>query len=411
MSVTKSPNDIASIKVEQFLERNGIDQSEWKDSGCDWEELQRIAADHRAHFGTLNDAAEFFGKTIQRFGGVHSVRWRVKDVEHLLKKIIRKCVAEKEQEDGKYKCVTVDNYFETITDLIGVRALHLFKEDYRGIHRELLSTWTPLEGEQTAYVRGGEEQSEFAAGLQQAGFVVKAHGAGYRSLHYVFEIKPTLRAIRAEVQVRTIFEEGWSEIDHTIRYPDFNDNPMVLYCLQILNRMAGSADEMGGFVRGLTQMLDKQAAEFATAIEERDDARAKREDALEKVSESIRQMAELKESNSEFRALAETFQRQVQVLQEREAAASAISPFQISVYGGTGHNAGGVGTSWASPNMVHNGGGLMGGLGNQTSPFAPLDPAAIAAVAESMSGMRGIPVSQLWKPDAPTPPKKKGGGD
>jgi hypothetical protein len=76
--------------------------------------------------------------------------------------------------------------------------------------------------------------------------------------------------VLAEVQVRTIFEEGWSEIDHRIRYPYDMDNLLLSQFLVIFNRLAGSADEMGSFIRFLKRELDvreSKEAEAAAAYE------------------------------------------------------------------------------------------------------------------------------------------------
>ena len=74
------------------------------------------------------------------------------------------------------------------------------------------------------------------------------HPFGYRSVHYLLALKPSKNLMVAELQVRTIFEEAWSEIDHHIRYPYQADNPILGNYLEIFNRLAGSADEMGSFI-------------------------------------------------------------------------------------------------------------------------------------------------------------------
>ena len=91
--------------------------------------------------------------------------------------------------------------------------------------------------------------------FEEEGFEVRNHPAGYRSVHYVIESSPVKRKIITEIQVRTIFEEGWSEIDHKVRYPNFSDNDLIRCFLEIFNRMAGSADDMGAFVQGLVATL------------------------------------------------------------------------------------------------------------------------------------------------------------
>ena len=61
--------------------------------------------------------------------------------------------------------------------------------------------------------------------------------------------------IYTEMQVRTVFEEAWSEIDHIIRYPYDVNNPILNEYLSIFNRIVGSADEMGTFIKNLKIQL------------------------------------------------------------------------------------------------------------------------------------------------------------
>jgi hypothetical protein len=61
-----------------------------------------------------------------------------------------------------------------------------------------------------------------------------------------------------ELQVRTIFEEAWSEIDHRVRYPRVSDEELLEQFLAIFSRLAGSADEMGTFIKQLSLHLTEQ---------------------------------------------------------------------------------------------------------------------------------------------------------
>jgi len=240
---------IKKLTLEEFLERNRIDSETWEKAKMDWPSLQAIASDHEAESANLESSAELFAKVIQKFNGVHSVRWRVKDSEHLATKIVRK----RSEDNPKYTDITLENYYERVTDLVGIRALHLFKENCFEIDSALNSVWNPIEPT-VAYIRDGDSEG-MKKRFEDKGFEVKNHPAGYRSVHYIIESIPLKRKIIAEIQVRTIFEEGWSEIDHKVRYPNFSDNELVNYFLEIFNRMAGSADDMGGFVLGLVATL------------------------------------------------------------------------------------------------------------------------------------------------------------
>jgi ppGpp synthetase/RelA/SpoT-type nucleotidyltranferase len=250
----------ASLDV--FLERNRIDRADWTKSAIDWELLQAIAADHESQLDRLRDSAELSARAIQRFPAVHSVRWRVKDTEHLLEKIVRK----RSEGQEKYLNIDVGNYFEAVTDLVGLRALHLFKDDCFTIYEDLKKNWTASEA--TAYIREGDPQ-DLTTRFRDQGLAVKEHPAGYRSVHYVCSTQLLPRKVIAEIQVRTIFEEGWSEIDHRVRYPNFSDNQHVAYFLTIFNRLAGSADEMGTFVQGLTDALEEFDSKLTTANQQK----------------------------------------------------------------------------------------------------------------------------------------------
>ena len=73
---------------------------------------------------------------------------------------------------------------------------------------------------------------------------IKSNGI-YRSLHYIIKYK----GYYVEIQGRTLFEEGWSEIDHDIVYPYFQDDEMLKDFSTLLNRLSGMADEMSSYFR------------------------------------------------------------------------------------------------------------------------------------------------------------------
>ena len=243
--------NIQEMELDVFLARNNITAEDFEKCSLDWELIQSIGADHQSKISNLEDLAESYAKTIQRFNKVHSVRWRIKNPEHLMEKIVRKATPRSGSYNKDYLKISVNNYFEMVTDLIGIRALHLFKQDCVSIINELENTWEKSEAI-TAYIRKGDSEDDYK---EMVGWEVKEHKAGYRSIHFVFSTAPYKSKVFTEVQIRTIFEEGWSEIDHKIRYPNFSDNEDIAAFLNIFNRLAGSADEMGSFVKALSNMI------------------------------------------------------------------------------------------------------------------------------------------------------------
>lgn len=293
-----------NLTLDEFLLRNNVSQDTWHASQCDWNSLLEIANDHEKNFPGLVQSADFFAKLIQAFPVVHSVRWRVKDPEHLIEKIVRK------RADGeeKYKAISLQNYFTIVTDLIGIRALHLFKDDCFAIDQLLTENWQPIETP-IAYTRVGDHD-DFLRKLQDQGLEIKSHPAGYRSVHYVFASQPLARRVVMEIQVRTIFEEGWSEIDHKVRYPNFSENPLLSYLLTIFNRMAGSADEMGGFVLGLAAALGEFETKMNFAVAEKDRSFTAMESALKELENVKKQDLESKENLSKLKAELEKMKKQ-----------------------------------------------------------------------------------------------------
>lgn len=255
---------ISNLTLEDFLLRNRISQETWKTAAIDWETLIAIGKDYERHGAQLREYAGMLARVMQQYNGVHSVRWRIKNSEHMLEKIVRK----RAEKSDKYLAINSQNYYSIITDLIGIRALHLFKNEALEIdasireNQQLIDTEQPL-----VYTRKGDIISEDV--FPKDRFEHREHPAGYRSVHYIIKAQPQKRQVFAEVQVRTIFEEGWSEIDHRVRYPNFNSDEMVNVFLAIFNRLAGQADEMGGFVQLLAQASTTTQAELAAAQDEK----------------------------------------------------------------------------------------------------------------------------------------------
>lgn len=229
-----------------------------------WEELEQIYFSHIKEIPQLESSAIFIFNRLMKIPNIHSVRYRIKDPEHLIEKIIRKRI----EEPGII--ITLNNYKELITDLIGLRALHLFKENWIDIHKSIIDTWTFKQVPVANYRKGDPEN--YIEIFKEYGCETKEHKYGYRSIHYTVETQPTKQRYYAEIQVRTIFEEAWSEIDHTIRYPYDQENIMFLRFLMILNRLAGSADEMGSFIIFLKKELELKDALYNEALNNKEAA-------------------------------------------------------------------------------------------------------------------------------------------
>jgi len=223
--------------------------------------LLQIYDDYMKCKFSYESRANFIANILRAQEKVHTVKTRIKDEERLIEKIIRK-TSDRQNKYGKDFQFTVENYKEEITDLIGIRVIHIFKEQWREIHEFIMQTWNVVEI--TANVREGDNIRDF----QDLNIEVKSRASGYRSVHYLVELYPTNEKVIAEIQVRTIFEEGYGEIDHTLRYSN-NEIPEILESnILFFNRIIGSADEMASLINALSKDWNEKEIKYKNIIKE-----------------------------------------------------------------------------------------------------------------------------------------------
>ncbi|WP_421566341.1 RelA/SpoT domain-containing protein [Ochrobactrum sp. EDr1-4] len=286
---------------KKFAEQCDLDLDKWEALGIQKKNLYEIHTDFKRNQDNFIEIAVSLSRLIQKLPGVHSVRWRIKDPNHLIRKIIRK----KSSGVEKYENISKENYRDIVTDLIGIRALHLFKGDFPSLHTSIIETWV-LDEEPIAYVRKGDTD-DLRDIYKKLQLKVEEHTDGYRSIHYIIETNFTKKTVKSELQVRTIFEEGWSEIDHKIRYPDFSSNPLIKDFLHIFNRLSGAADEMGTFVNRLS-------TDLAAMTEERNLARSRVSDIEEQLNDKLKKIESISSKNT----LMQSELRELKILLDRQ---------------------------------------------------------------------------------------------
>lgn len=197
------------------------------------------------------DSIELFHKNVINFfearslkNVVHSIRHRIKDVEHLLEKIERKNIEDLAKEDDKKQGpITKENVFERITDMAGVRVLHLHQSQFQEIHRLILRKVANedfvLFEEPKAYTYDPDSTAFF----QNLGMRTEQKDSFYTSIHYV--LKPNVRSkVTCEVQIRTLLEEVWGEVDHTMNYPVKTTNEQCIENIRILARLISAGSHL-----------------------------------------------------------------------------------------------------------------------------------------------------------------------
>ncbi|MBL0328253.1 MAG: (p)ppGpp synthetase [Bacteroidetes bacterium] len=143
----------------------------------------------------------------------HQITGRTKDFESLSKKIDRK--------NGKY------NDLHEITDLVGIRIITYLESDVDLI-AEIL-------------------EKEFNVDLKNSSDkrILKADQFGYKSLHYVVSLSDkraalseyiSYKEIKCEIQIRSILQHAWAEIEHDLGYKGESSIPIDY--IRSFNRLA-----------------------------------------------------------------------------------------------------------------------------------------------------------------------------
>jgi GTP pyrophosphokinase len=150
----------------------------------------------------------------------HTIIYRIKDELRLIEKINR---LNEELEAGA-PSIMEKNYQARVGDLLGVRIICLRLSDVEKVeaYLKLLSEENIL-----SFVKGPDRKRSFVLPVNPGDSIPDDIGlgySGYSSIHYQIELgensdaPPGLKGLLFELQLRTILEEAWSEIDHKYRY-------------------------------------------------------------------------------------------------------------------------------------------------------------------------------------------------
>lgn len=242
---------------EQFLRQYEVEEF-FPKCGVSWEMLMAIGDDYETKcYGDGRERQEYEGiyfqiiqshiAKIASFKNVHSYRFRIKKTGSLLAKIIRKGAERKTE-------YTSTNYFQKITDLLGIRILYIFKEDYWSVHKQIMNEYeNQLAQDISIKLKEGDDHEMYERLLQGYSNVRVDKNKTYRSIHYtIYAQKNDIDACpRVEIQTRTIFEEGWSEINHKLVYKKGTGNSGLKKTSDVLSSMVGACDTIGMLMKTL----------------------------------------------------------------------------------------------------------------------------------------------------------------
>jgi ppGpp synthetase/RelA/SpoT-type nucleotidyltranferase len=192
---------------------------------------------------------------------VHSLKSRLKDPTHLRDKLFRKMAASRVE--GEPFEIDSGNLLSKITDLAGIRILHLYTRQIRDIDavlREILKEqqYGLREG---PFARTWDDESR--AFFKECGIETQESPTLYTSVHYVVE-SASRTLVTCEIQVRTLMEEVWGEVDHLINYPNGTRSYACREQLKVLARVTSSATRLVDAIF-LTAQDEKRTSVLAAA--------------------------------------------------------------------------------------------------------------------------------------------------
>jgi putative GTP pyrophosphokinase len=241
-------DQVLSLSLAQFLAKYHISHAKYRQVHLDWSDLKAIHADHESRKQDLEFTAEHLAKKLLLGPHVHAVKSRVKNAEHVVEKVIRESI--------KVGAVWAHrhSYRDKMHDLVGARALLLFNDEWPMVHDYISTTWV-RQRPPIAKVRPDDPQY-LKDMFRKKRCRIEATDGDYRSVHYHVRFRATREVVVAEVQVRTLFEEARSEVDHKVRYPYDMQNQLLADWVQSLSSVAGQGDLMASAIRDLKLLVE-----------------------------------------------------------------------------------------------------------------------------------------------------------
>lgn len=151
---------------------------------------------------------------------LYTIKHRIKDENRLIEKIDERNEKRRKGDSP----IDAANYQERIEDLLGIRIVCLRLSDVEKVEEYLESL---RDEDKLVFVRKPQKKRTFVLPVDPGELLpegVDLQYSGYSSIHYFVKLgkslepAPEIASLRAEIQLRTIFEEAWGELDHKYRY-------------------------------------------------------------------------------------------------------------------------------------------------------------------------------------------------
>ena len=151
---------------------------------------------------------------------LHTITYRIKDETRLIEKIDE----ENKQLGAEAVLITHKNFQQRVGDLLGIRLICLRLSDINRVEAYL---GLLAEEKILRFIGKPDQKRSFVLPIDPGAAIpdgLDLQYSGYSSIHYQVELGENsdatdeLKGLQIEIQLRTILEEAWGEIDHKYRY-------------------------------------------------------------------------------------------------------------------------------------------------------------------------------------------------
>lgn len=159
---------------------------------------------------------------------------------------------------------------DEVTDVAGLRVLCLFEQDILTVHEYLVGILSSGKYRLTEFKIYNWPDDNYIEELQnivkKLKSIVKKHfpkhnfkdptkGSGYKSIHYVATKDISGVPYPIEIQLRTLFQDVWGELEHSLAYKQGNIHPHIKQSFQLLSK---DLENMDTLVSQLRTIRDRE---------------------------------------------------------------------------------------------------------------------------------------------------------
>jgi ppGpp synthetase/RelA/SpoT-type nucleotidyltranferase len=179
---------------------------------------------------------------------IHLTKWRIKSFDSIFTKVKRYSLTD----------------LKKISDYAGFRVLCLFDEDIIKVHNYLLQilnqggytienlnlfNWDP-EHKSTKSMHAAA--MKLYPNLPQPRYEPRRKESGYKSVHYTCSFNEGPENYFLEIQLRTVLQDAWAELEHSLSYKKGRVHPYIRKNFDLLAKDLATSDELMNYLRRLS---------------------------------------------------------------------------------------------------------------------------------------------------------------